>query len=379
MVYRGSTESGSMKRLVVVASISAVSLALVSTWIHLELPNPTGPYSVGRLEEVWTDNDRPETHTADATDSRQVGVVMWYPAVDDSGEPATYLPRHNEMADAMRESGEVNPIAAWGLQFVRGHAHEGADVDSSETSYPVVLLSPGNATNVEFYGSMAEDLASHGYVVVGVNHPYQVAAAKLADGSLALYQEDVDVPAKIDERLLDLRFVINRLEQEAENLLDSRLNLDSLGVMGHSNGGLAAVELCKADPRLDACLNIDGQAGGGALGTSPDDRTPDQSFMFLTKELNLHPEIESRFENGRHGGYRVVIPAASHEEFADGALFAPSFWPFARTADRINQVTRGFTNAFFDLTLKGAPQTVLGEVSAPTDVHVYVYPLTRSG
>ena len=281
----------------------------------------------------------------------------------------------------MAESGELNSVAAWGVQWVRGHAVEGALVDPSKSSYPVVVLSPGNATNVEFYASLAEDLASSGYVVVGVNHPYQVPAVRLADQSVALYQENLAVPAKIEERLLDLRFVVDRLGEVAIDQgspLGGRIDLDSLGVMGHSNGGIAAVELCKSDRRVDACLNLDGQAAGGAFGTDSEDQAPEQPYMFLTKETEMHEEIATRFEAGREGGYRVVIPAASHDQFADGALFAPSLWPWARTVDRVNEVTRGSSSLFFDLTLNGYPQEVLGQVSAPTDVFVYVYPLERT-
>lgn len=369
-----------MKRLVALTILATLLLGFIATWVHLELPAPTGPYTVGRLERVWLDPNRSESHTAENTDHRQVGVVVWYPAVDGSGTPASYIPNQDEMIGALAASGEVNPLAARGLRWVRGHAFQNAEIDQSQSKYPVVLLSPGNATNVEFYGSMAEDLASNGYIVVGVNHPYQVPATRLENGQVALYQDDLEVPAKVNERVFDLGFVIDRLEQEAKSgaLLQGRLDLDALGVMGHSNGGLTATELCKEDPRVHACLNIDGQAAGGAFGTSTDDQAPAQSFMFLTKEVRLHPEPASRFEAGRDGGYRVVIPAASHDVFADGALFTPSLWPFARTVDKVNEVTRGFVNAFFNLTLKGAPRTVLGGVSAPTDVYVYVYPLERT-
>ncbi|MGH8958438.1 MAG: alpha/beta hydrolase family protein [Acidimicrobiia bacterium] len=369
-----------MKRLVALTALATLLLAVISTWVHLELPALSGPHAVGRLERVWLDHGRPESHTADDTDHRQVGVVLWYPAVDGSDPPASYIPNEDEMMGALAASGEVNPIAAYGLHWVQGHAFQDAEIDQSQSKYPVVLLSPGNATNVEFYGSMAEDLASNGYIVVGVNHPYQVPATRLENGEMALFREDLEVPAKIEERIFDLRFVIDRLEQEAKSgaFLEGRLDFDALGVMGHSNGGLAAVELCKDDQRVQACLNIDGQAAGGAFGTSPDDQVPAQSFMFLTKEVTLHPELASRFEAGRAGGYRVVIPAATHDGFADGALFAPSLWPFARTADKVNEVTRGFVNAFFDLALRGEPRTVLGGVSASTDVYVYVYPLERT-
>lgn len=369
-----------MKRLVAATLVAIFVLGSIATWVHLELPAPTGPYAVGRLERTWTDTTRAEEHTPAPADRRQVGVIAWYPAVDGTGTPATYLSNQNDMIEALAASGEVNALAAQGLRWVRGHARAEAEINRSHSKFPVVLLSPGNATNVEFYSSIAEDLASHGYIVVGVNHPYQVAATLLADGAIAFYQEDLSVPAKVIERSLDLRFVLDRLERETStgDLFDGRADLDSLGVMGHSNGGLTAVEFCRAEARIDACLNIDGQAGGGALGTGPNDQVPEQSFMFLTKEEDLHEELAARFETGRQGGYRVVIPAASHDDFADGSLFVPSLWLFDRTVDRVNETTRGFVNAFFDMTLKGSPQSVLGEVSAPTDVYVYVYPLVRT-
>jgi dienelactone hydrolase len=369
-----------MKRLVVLVVVATVGLTAIATWVHLEVPAPTGTYPVGRTETVWIDAARPESHTSDPSDRRRVGVIVWYPAAPDTGTPASYLPNGDEMIEALAASGEVNPIAARGLRWVRTNAFEDAEIDPSKAKYPVVLLSPGNATNVEFYGSMGEDLASHGYIVVGVNHPYQVPATRLESGRVALYQEDLAVPAKIEERVFDLKFVIDRLEQETKSggLVQGRFDLDALGVMGHSNGGLTAVELCREDSRVEACLNIDGQAGGGAFGTSPDDQVPDQSFMFLTKEVGLHEELAARFEAGREGGYRVVIPVASHDDFADGALFAPSIWPFARTVDKVNEVTRGFVNAFFDLSLKGEARSVLGEVSVHTDVYVYIYPLERT-
>ncbi|HJU51414.1 MAG TPA: hypothetical protein VJ815_03715 [Acidimicrobiia bacterium] len=369
-----------MKRLIALTALGALLFAVGSTWVHLELPDPSGPHAVGRLERVWLDLARPESHTVEDSDHRQVGVLVWYPAAKRSGVPAPYIPNEDETIGALAASGEVNPVAAYGLRWVRNHAFQDAAIDPSQSKYPVVLLSPGNATNVEFYGSIAEDLASNGYIVVGVNHSYQVPATQLMNGEVALFREDLGVPAKIEERTHDLRFVIDRLEEEVESgaLLEGRIDLDAVGVMGHSNGGLTAVELCKDDQRVQACLNIDGQAAGGALGTSPDDQVPAQPFMFLTKEVGLHPELTSRFEAGRTGGYRVVIPAATHDGFADGALFAPSLWPFARTADKVNEVTRGFVNAFFDLALKGEPGSVLGGVRAPTDVFVYVYPLERA-
>ena len=151
-------------------------------------------------------------------------------------------------------------------EFVADPARSSATIDARLTGYPVVLLSPGNATNVEFYSALAEDLASHGFVVIGLDHPYQVAAVAL-DADVAVYPGDPPLAqaaqvteARIDQRVADLAFVLDRLDAGAIGLgaLAGHLDLSRIGVMGHSNGGVAAAQAC-LDSRIDACLNIDGQ------------------------------------------------------------------------------------------------------------------------
>jgi pimeloyl-ACP methyl ester carboxylesterase len=189
-------------------------------------------------------------------------------------------------------------------------------------------------------------------------------------------QAGVVTRARIDERVADIGFVLDRLAADAAGFaaLDARLDLDRVAVIGHSNGGLAAVQICD-DPRVSACANIDGQNVAGPFVTGADPTAPANPFLFLTKEAELHPVLAQAFEAGGPDGYRVVVPAASHDSFTDGPRFQPRLLPLEGTADAVMTVTRGFLVAFLDHTLRGAPQEVLGEVHAPTDVLVEVYPL----
>jgi pimeloyl-ACP methyl ester carboxylesterase len=259
---------------------------------------------------------------------------------------------------------------------------EGAPIDSALDRYPLLILSPGNATNVEFYASLAEDLASHGYVVAGLNHPFQVAAMELEDGSVAVYDHSMDsgqtsVVAKIDERLADIQFVLERLRQEVDSgsFLGGRVDLGRIGVLGHSNGGVTAAEMCRLSTQVAACLNIDGQAASGPFGTETLPSPVGQPFMYLTKETDIHPELEATFERSGQGTFRVVVPAATHEQFADGSLFVPSLSPFGRTVDRVHDVMRGMARAFFDRMLSQSPDLPLERIDAATDVFMYGYPL----
>ena len=369
-----------------VFAVPAVVLILLGVGMaaRLQVLTPTGPYPVGRQHLTWVDSSRSETHTADQSDDRTVALQLWFPAQAGTGQPGPYLPGRADIADGLVASGELNRLSVWGLRFVRDAARDGARISPAQRSYPVVLLSPGNATNVAFYATIAQELASRSYIVVGIDHPYQVAAVQLPDGTVATYHAAADrssgagsdgVATKVQERVDDVRFVLDGLAATHGSLLEGRMDLGRVGILGHSNGGLTAAEACRQDPRLGACMNLDGQAAGGPFSISQQGTAPKQPFMYLTKETALHPEVGRRFEAAGDGTYRVVVPAAEHDEFADGARFRPTLNPLGRSPEHVLTVSRGFAASFFDIHLRGAGRAALGQVPAPTNVYVNVYPL----
>ena len=369
------------RKPVAVVGLMLGVLSVTSTWAHLEIPVLTGEHRVGRQTFVWTDPLRPEPRTQDPYDHRQTGLVVWYPAEAGAGSPAPYVPDLARIEAGLIESGELNSIEAAALGWVRSHSFENVPIDASVERYPLLVLSPGNATNVEFYGSLAEDLASNGYVVIGLNHPYQVTAMALSDGSIAVYDaagETGSASTKIAERVADVEFVLNRLSEEVAGdvFLNGHVDLARVGVLGHSNGGLTAAEVCRTSAMVTACMNIDGQAASGPFGTATDPSPIGRPFMYLTKEAEIHPTLAATFEQSGTGTYRVVVPEATHGQFADGPLFKPGLWPLDRSTDRVHTVTRGFARAFFDEYLAAGPASSrLAVVDAPTDVYLYGYPL----
>lgn len=142
----------------------------------------------GRASPV-RDGSRPEPLTPNESDHREVPLLTWYPARPDTGTSAPYVPELESIRTELIASGAVNAVQAIALGFVRDGVREGATVSPQESRYPVLLLSPGDSTNVAFYAALAEDLASHGYVVVGLDHPFSVAATVLRDGTVAAYHD----------------------------------------------------------------------------------------------------------------------------------------------------------------------------------------------
>jgi dienelactone hydrolase len=369
----------------VVVTVFALVVHGYSTYARLSVPVPTGEYAVGRERLFLMDEERLEEHTANPSDRRELVVHVWYPARSGTGQKGSYLPDLDIIADGLKASGELSGWQVAGLKFVRDNVLKDAPLSPSHASFPVVLFSPGNATNAVFYAALAEDLASHGYVVFGIEHPYQVTAVALSSGEVAVYEPQEAVPldrraevvaSLIDERVQDIRFVFESLSDlPPDSAVAGRLDLDRVGTMGHSNGGIAAMQACAADPRFLACLNIDGQLLGGPFAAELDPALPTQHFMYLTKETGLHARFEHQFEEAGKGAFRVVIPEADHTDWTDGALFSPQLNPLSAGAAPIVETTRGFNLAFFDYALRGAPVTVFAEVTAETGVFVNVYPL----
>ncbi|MBF6460766.1 hypothetical protein IU433_17180 [Nocardia puris] len=218
-----------------------------------ELPAPSGPYLVGTETFRWVDPARDEPATPDPDDRRAVIAQAWYPAAEPTGRRAPYLDGLGDL-----------PASVSGIPgFVFGAY---ADVDTlgellatphpDRERWPVVLFSPGYGAPRGFYTGLVAELASRGFVVLAVDHPYESAVTELPGGDLAT---PVAVPADPDEgerymaaqqdvRASDLRFVLDRLDALGPRLT-GRVDTEHVAVIGHSFGGAAAAATAAADPR----------------------------------------------------------------------------------------------------------------------------------
>ena len=371
-------------------ALSIILLLLItvalSIFLQLEIPATSGPYTVGRTIFRWVDSARPEVLTDDPNDSREVMAFLWYPAVPGTGTKAGYFPGLSVVAQALEKSGELSKWEVLGLRWIRSNSSLDAGPLNGQGSFPVVLLSPGNGMNIEFYTSLASEIASHGYIVVGINHPYDVASVELSDGSVAPYnksQWSLDAKAhqaytaeRIQVRTADMLFAFDQLETinaDSNSPLTGILDLSHVAVAGHSLGGITASEACKADPQFKACLNLDGLQAGGPFSADVTAAPPDQPFLFLTKESQIHPVLIEKFESTSES-YWVVIHGASHESFTDGPLIQPSLLLLWNQADRFMALTQAYTLAFLDQTLKGQPANLLSSSVVRQDVSVKVFP-----
>jgi hypothetical protein len=169
--------------------VLAVGVLLASLWLEhsfrMELPKPTGPFAVSRVVFDWVDIKTSDDLAPVPGTRREPLVWLWYPAASDqSALVDDYMSAPQRTAIARQSGVLLSDFLTRDLSKVRADCLRNADVSPQQQSYPVVIMRAGASLEVANYSSLAEDLASHGYVVVGVDAPYRTGIVSFPDGRI---------------------------------------------------------------------------------------------------------------------------------------------------------------------------------------------------
>ncbi|MGW1607307.1 alpha/beta hydrolase family protein [Streptomyces eurythermus] len=378
-----------------VACVGLIAAGPVAAWAFPVpvFPEPSGRFPVGTRVVQWTDPHRPEGFTADPHDRRTVVVQLWYPAQNSpaGAQRARYLGRTEHeartVADALAGQVGLPGFLVDGVPSARTHAVFDAPVAGGAGRFPVVLFSPGSGGVRTQNTAWAEDLASHGYVVAALDHPYDSAAVVLADGrTIRSRTSSTGDRAKDDDlaagwtavRAADLSFVLTRLDRldrgETTDPLTGRLDTGRVAVTGHSMGGAAALQAARQDRRFDAVIDLDGYPHGPA---SPPLRRPVLALTAaITPETDPRylPRLAKALEAGTETSYRLTIPGAAHLTFMDGPLYLPPVPSITGSLGRARspRVVAATTLVFLEATLRhkpGDPAAVLSTYGGLSVLH----------
>jgi predicted dienelactone hydrolase len=130
---------------------------------------------------------------------------------------------------------------------------------------PVVILSHGLASNPESFEDVAQDLASYGFVVALPQHPG--SDTKQAKALLEGYSREVFDVQEFINRPKDISYVIDELERRNQSEFGGRLDLENVGVAGHSFGGYTALAVAGAEIDFEYLQKLCDRIYGG-LNTS---------------------------------------------------------------------------------------------------------------
>jgi predicted dienelactone hydrolase len=320
------------------------------------LPATTGKYPVGTSVLQWTDNARPETATADPDDRRVVVAQFWYPAASSAGKHAPYFGRtHAEAEVVAHAQAEYVGIPGFLLDgLAKAETASVVDAKPARGHFPVVLFSPGLGGVRSQNTVWAQELASRGYVVAALDHPYDSAAVLLENGMVVRTRVTGDPAHWTAVRAQDLSFVRAQL---GRTRFAGVLDLDRVAVTGHSVGGAAALMAANQDHRFAAVIDLDGFPYDPDPAPFPQPALVVNHPLGLGESPNYLPAADRVLDLSEAGGYRVEVPGSAHLTFTDAPLWLPPVPSVVGTLGRAGgpAVTIDITAAFLDHVWHGRP------------------------
>jgi predicted dienelactone hydrolase len=224
---------------------------------------------------------------------------------------------------------------------------------------------------------LAEDLASHGYVVAGIQHTYETYAVTFPDGRITgcaacEFDNDRTFFGKLyRSRAADVSFVIDELTGRDPAWRGGRLiDPSRIGAAGHSAGGASALAAMVGDRRIDAAIDIDGttDTGGDPVVPATGVRRP---FAVLSS-AGHGPDGEDQWlaaDFERADGWKrwLTVAGTDHASFTDLGVFADQLGidiGQTITGERATEITRRYVRATFDRHLRHRHQPLLNGASA---------------
>ncbi len=260
---------------VVLAAGGYVGYAAVQHARPDALPAPTGAYPVGRTTFVWTDHQRTDPLAPRPNTRRTLSVWLWYPAARDGrarGPRTHYAPG----AWAGLHFPGVVGIGETSLQSIRTHSQRHVAV--ADGRFPLVVLEPGMGLAAPQYATLAEDIASHGYLVAGVTPTYSANLTVLHQQPVHSTQRGNPSHFTTEDgnRLIktwaeDARFAATRVAAldhrgrfsgRFSGWFSGHVDTRRTGYVGHSFGGASSIQACAADTRCAGAVDLDGTPFG---------------------------------------------------------------------------------------------------------------------
>ncbi|MFG2698315.1 alpha/beta hydrolase family protein [Kitasatospora sp. NPDC048407] len=380
------------------------------------LPVPTGPFAVGTTSVHLVDQGREDPWKAGR--ARELMISIWYPTgrAAPGGERAAYMtPDAGAHFGSAGSAGQMNQgFEADRTDWSGVRTHARVDVPAVPgKARPVVLYSAGLGDPRTWGTGLVEDLASRGYVVVTVDHTWEASEVSLPNGELATSivagmfgQPGLDFGAllrkMIGTRVDDTKFVLDELARLKNSGtlppgVGAALDLDRVGMVGHSGGGSTALQAMHDDPRIKAAVNMDGQlhfpgpdGNTGVYLTDVAEKGLDRPFLLLgtrnddSGPYQKQPGWDALWQHSTGWHADFTLDGSRHGSYTDAESLLPQLARQGAIStealrgdigdirpERAVLATRTYVGSFFDRWLRGHDDHLLDGPSGSFPEMVY--------
>jgi hypothetical protein len=341
--------------------------------------------------------------------NRTEAFMKWYPAEPGPGDQLILL-SDRKLIEGYVQEGVLDTTILTGWAMEPTHSFLKAQPVRGKTPFPVILYSSSGVMNANTL--LSEELASHGYVVFSIGHPYwcefyydtdgkttpldknneyykqlwkeegswqvlkikkEITLAKTLEKRLDIYRKlNQAMPTEVSDLRLwgeDIAFVVNQLKEMNSNtgFFKGIMDVNRIGVMGYSKGGAAAGQYClTADDRCKAGINL-----GGFMFADIVEKNLKKPFLIMEHiepwAPNGLPIGQLFFERAESSAYMVAIRDALHGNFCDltvakkyikqEGILGPI------EGEKFLKIMVYYVRAFFDKYVKGVPGAVIEDLS----------------
>jgi dienelactone hydrolase len=301
---------------------------------------PSGPFGVGSVTRELVDRGRP-SHLLSDTAGRRLFLKLWYPAERGTGDDDERI--WQDLRNDARTPALVRVLL--GCLRARTATRVNGRFVARAPMSSVVAYNHGLVSFAAENTSLMQELASHGYTVVAIQHAEQLAefkalsraeppekkkadaelAQRLKDASSAerptlaveYFQASTNTNRVVVERAADTSFVLGRIADvvaKIPSLRSNAIDTSSAHLVGFSVGGAVATETAKRDVRALSVVNLD----GGMYGTL-DTKAPSQPYLMLYSSANDGGNDKLLPQHAQ----RVATPDTTHLNYHDLAGLVP--------------------------------------------------------
>lgn len=335
-----------------IISLLLMSVILPSAIPIFELPKPTGNYKIGS-QYLYLKTHRNEDITAKENDKRALMIKVWYPARINSEVKEAYLNDGDRIGFAAKYNLPLSTFKY--LDYIKTNTHWKPIV--ADEKFPILIFSHGYYSKASGYYALIEEMVSHGYIVLNINHTYESVGSLFPDGSIKPYNKDYDKKHVSSQEMVELAWksqqdfinstsekeqfwvsksvlkkyigatittrwskdiisVIDELQNwNSSTFLTNHIDTSKIGVFGHSQGGSAIGQAILEDNRISAGANLDGVQWGSMIDT-----TLSKPFLLLSSDWKSpHPNFNKyAYSKGSTSVfYDAKIKNSGHASFMD--------------------------------------------------------------
>jgi len=265
----------------------------------------SGPYAVGTHATTLTDAAR----------SRTLTVQLWFPT------DAAAVDTPFDQLELGSNQATYASLLATAPSCPTRSLTVAVDAQPASGSFPVVVFSHCHSCTRLSQASTAARLASHGFIVAGVDHAGDDLWSHLAGSDGPLTSDELEV------RAADVRFLLDQVPS-----LIASGDTTHAGMFGHSFGGVTAGRVAELDSRIAAAAAIASPMENPAIpGVTLANIHVPLLFVVALEDNSIgdlgNQFIAKNFGSAASPAYKLEVPDAGHWSFSDEDGLVPAFAP----------------------------------------------------